>query len=271
MLGAIAALIVFAVVLASLGQALGARGRVQRVADLAAISGARAMRDGYPRLFEPPYLRPGVPNPRHLELASYLAEARAAALDGARRNGLAGAAVRVTFPDGASVAPSRVAVDIRDQATLRVPGGDRRGRNRVRVRAHAEAGLRPTGSAFAITGGDGEYKGPFAYRQGKPMRPDTALAFDRMERAAATAGIHLIVVSAFRSNAEQAALFARNPDPRMVAPPGRSLHRLGTELDLGPPSAYGWLAANSERFGFIRRYSWEPWHFGYGRNPGSRS
>jgi hypothetical protein len=271
MLGAIAALIVFAVVLGSLGQALGARGRVQRVADLAAISGARAMRDAYPRLFEPPYLRLGVPNPRHLELAAYLAEARAAALDAARRNGLAGPTVRVTFPDRASVAPSRVAVEVRDQAALRVPGTDRRPANRVRVRGHAEAGLKPTGSGFAITGGDGEYKGPFAYRQGKPMRPDTALAFDRMERAAAGAGIHLIIVSAFRSNAEQAALFARNPDPRMVAPPGRSLHRLGTELDLGPPSAYAWLAANCERFGFIRRYSWEPWHFGYGRNPGSAS
>jgi hypothetical protein len=56
-----------------------------------------------------------------------------------------------------------------------------------------------------------------------------------------------------------------------VAPPGHSLHRLGTELDLGPPSAYGWLAANSRRFGFIKRYSWEPWHFGYVHNAGTAS
>src|SRR3954463_344157 len=103
------------------------------------------------------------------------------------------------------------------------------------------------------------------------MRPDGALAFDRMARAASAAGIHLIVVSGFRSDAEQAVLFARHPDPRWVAPPGKSLHRLGTELDLGPSSAYGWLAANAGRFGFIKRYAWEPWHFGYGRNPGSRS
>jgi soluble lytic murein transglycosylase-like protein len=48
-----------------------------------------------------------------------------------------------------------------------------------------------------------------------------------------------------------------------VAPPGTSLHRCATELDLGPPSAYGWLAANADRFGFLRRYSWEPWHYGY--------
>jgi soluble lytic murein transglycosylase-like protein len=44
---------------------------------------------------------------------------------------------------------------------------------------------------------------------------------------------------------------------------------MGTELDLGPPAAYGWLAANSMRFGFKKRYSWEPWHFGYVRDTGS--
>jgi hypothetical protein len=103
------------------------------------------------------------------------------------------------------------------------------------------------------------------------MRPDVARAFDRMERAAAADGVHLIVVSGFRSNAEQAALFARHPDPKWVAPPGRSLHRLGTELDLGPSSAYGWLAANATRFGFLQRYSWEPWHYGYTRSPGTAS
>jgi hypothetical protein len=99
------------------------------------------------------------------------------------------------------------------------------------------------------------------------MRPDVALAFDRMASAAAASGIRLIVTSGFRSNAEQAVLFARNPNPRWVAPPGKSLHRLGTELDLGPPGAYGWLAGNATRFGFLKRYSWEPWHFGYTRGP----
>ena len=78
---------------------------------------------------------------------------------------------------------------------------------------------------------------------GPPMRPDVARAFDRMERAARAAGVALLITSGFRSDAEQAVLYARHPDPRWVAPPGRSLHRLGTELDLGPPSAYGWLAA----------------------------
>ena len=70
------------------------------------------------------------------------------------------------------------------------------------------------------------------------MRPDVALAFDRMAAAARGDGISLIVNSGYRSDAEQAELYARHPDPKWVAPPGKSLHRLGTELDLGPPSAY---------------------------------
>jgi soluble lytic murein transglycosylase-like protein len=48
-----------------------------------------------------------------------------------------------------------------------------------------------------------------------------------------------------------------------VARPGQSLHRNGTELDLGPPAAYEWLARNASRFGFVKRYQWEDWHFGF--------
>jgi len=55
-----------AVVLFAFGNALGAKGRHQRAADLAAISAAQEMRDLYPRLFEPPVVEPGVPNPRRL-------------------------------------------------------------------------------------------------------------------------------------------------------------------------------------------------------------
>ena len=66
-----------------------------------------------------------------------------------------------------------------------------------------------------------------------------------MAAAARGAGLALTINSAFRSDAEQAELFAANPDPTWVAPPGQSLHRCGTELDLGPPAAYGWLAANA--------------------------
>ena len=268
LLGVMASVIAVALVLGAFGQALGARGRSQRIADLSAVGGAHAMRVAYPRLFEPPMLRPGVPNPRHLTRAEYLALARAAAVRAARRNGQVLAPVDVSFPGGTSFAPTRIAVVVRDRADVRVSQRERR---RIRVRARAEAELEPPTDDGLGPRGHGEYTGPLAYRQGKPMRPDVARAFDRMERAARGAGVRLIVVSGFRSNAEQARLFARRPDPRWVAPPGKSLHRLGTELDLGPPSAYGWLARNAPRFGFIKRYSWEPWHFGYTRSPGTAS
>ncbi len=102
------------------------------------------------------------------------------------------------------------------------------------------------------------------------MRPDVAEAFDRMAAAARRDGVSLTISSGFRSDAEQARLFAANPNPRMVARPGTSLHRNGTELDLGPPSAYGWLARRADDFGFVKRYSWEPWHYGYTHNVASR-
>ena len=152
----------------------------------------------------------------------------------------------------------RVRVTVRDAAESDAGGHH----HEAAIQARAEAELAPPAQLnLPLGGGDGEYQGPFAYRQGKPMRPDVALAFDRLDAAARNDGVALIIVSAFRSNAEQARLFAAHPDPKWVAPPGKSLHRLGTELDLGPSSAYGWLAANAHRFGFIKRYSWEPWHY----------
>jgi LAS superfamily LD-carboxypeptidase LdcB len=85
-----------------------------------------------------------------------------------------------------------------------------------------------------------------------------------MDAAAQIAGVDLVVVSGFRSDAEQAELFRRHPDPRWVAPPGRSRHRDATELDIsGANGAWSWLGANGGRFGFVQRYSWEPWHWGH--------
>jgi LAS superfamily LD-carboxypeptidase LdcB len=85
------------------------------------------------------------------------------------------------------------------------------------------------------------------------MRPDVAAAFDRLYAAARRDGGTLLVTSAYRSDAEHARLFAAHPDAHWVAPPGRSLHQYGTELDLGSPSAYGWLTRNAGRFHFIQR------------------
>jgi D-alanyl-D-alanine carboxypeptidase len=252
LLAVAAAVLLGAGVLVALGQALGARGGRQRAADLAAVSAASAMRTAYPRLFEPA-------DARHLTRGGYLALARRAAVRAARLNGVALRPGDVSFPRSGSFAPIRVAVVVRDRAAVRLPDGTR---PRIAVRARAVAELSPptSGGEAPLEASGGGYDGPLAYRQGKPMRPDVALAFDRMYRAARAAGVSLIVVSGYRSDREQARLFAQHPDPRWVAPPGKSLHRLGTELDLGPPAAYGWLRRNARRFGFIQRYSWEPWH-----------
>ena len=178
----------------------------------------------------------------------------------ARANGADAQAVR--FPDGGTFAPVRIRVAVREVVEVR-RNDERR---HVTVRVAAEAELAPGQAPISESGG---YGGPFAVRQGKRMRPDVAQAFDRMERAARADGVALIIASAYRSDAEQAVLFRAHPDPKWVAPPGTSLHRFATELDLGPPAAYAWLAANGHRFHFLQRYSHEPWHYGYTLNPRS--
>ncbi|HEU4704031.1 MAG TPA: transglycosylase SLT domain-containing protein [Conexibacter sp.] len=263
LVGAMCAALAAALLLGGVARGLGAKGRNQQAADLAALAGARAMQARYERLFAPAVVD-GAPNPYHLERTEYLAAARTRALATARLNGAQ--RVAVAFPDGAAFAPTRIRVTVRDPAVVEA-GGRRRS---TAVLAEAEAQLAP-GATSAFAAGPGEYDGPLAFRQGKPMRPDVALAFDRMAAAAARDGVALLVVSGFRSNAEQARLFAAHPDPRWVAPPGRSLHRLGTELDLGPRSAYGWLAAHAPSFHFVQRYAWEPWHWGLALNAGSTS
>jgi hypothetical protein len=66
MLAAGAVLVICALLLAAIGGAVTGAGRVQRAADLAALSAARSMRDDLPRLLAPPVLPGGAPNPAHL-------------------------------------------------------------------------------------------------------------------------------------------------------------------------------------------------------------
>jgi hypothetical protein len=265
-------LILATLALAAIGGAATGKGRVQRAADLAAMSAARSMRDDVSRLLAPATSPDGRPNPRHLSRAAYLDRAHLAAVDAARRNGVHPARLRVVFPDAASNPPLQArATVIAEVDPERLPGGERLG-ERAPIRVAASAAAEASAPAASWTGmpataEGGGYSGPLAYRDGEGMRPDVAAAYDRMGAEARRAGIDLVVVSGFRSDAEQAELFARHPDPRWVAPPGHSLHRCATELDLGPSSAYGWLDANAPHFGFLRRYSWEAWHFGFVAGP----
>ena len=97
-LGMVAVLLAGMLVLTAFGQALGGRSAAQRAADLSAMSAARSMQRDYPRLFLPPVLPNGAPNPRHMPLPVYLARARGAAAAGARRNGARVGLGDVTFP-----------------------------------------------------------------------------------------------------------------------------------------------------------------------------
>ncbi|HEY8002227.1 MAG TPA: transglycosylase SLT domain-containing protein [Solirubrobacterales bacterium] len=266
-LGGVLALFLATLLLAAFGGAVTGKSRTQRAADLAALSAARSMRDDFDRLFVPATRSDGSPNPGHLAKREYLERAAAAGAEAARRNGVGAGRLRIEFPDASSFAPLRARAEV--AAELDAPPG----LPNLPVAAHAEAEAVPTRPPAGATGGTpelaagGGYSGPLEYRQGEGMRPDVAAAFDRMAAAASADGLALLINDGFRSDAEQAVLWAENPDPRWVAPPGTSLHRCATELDLGPPSAYAWLAANAGRFGFLQRYPWEPWHYGFTEGP----
>ena len=103
--------------------------------------------------------------------------------------------------------------------------------------------------------------GPGVTRSYPGLSGDTdfvpALGWMLSALARATVG-NISVTSGYRSYAEQAALFAANPDPRMVAPPGRSNHGRGIAADIGPQRpSYG---GKERQFGLNFPMSWEPWH-----------
>jgi Transglycosylase SLT domain/D-alanyl-D-alanine carboxypeptidase len=229
----------------ALGRVQVAGAQAQAAADVAAISAGRELRD---RLGEMAAGDAGDAPAWRARLAAPATEAAGPA--GARLESL-------RLPGGWPPVAVEVVVSVAG------PSG-------TRVRAVARAGLAVSASAGAAPSSwasGGGYAGPLVHRDGKPMCPAVAAAFDLMDAAARADGVDLVVTSGFRSDAEQAVLFARHPDPRWVAPPGRSRHRDATELDLnmagGGGAAHAWLARNGARFGFAQRYSWEPWHWGY--------
>ena len=241
-----ALLVLGAVALFTLGRVQLAAAQAQTAADLAAISAGR-------------------------ELRAHLGDIAV--------NGPAGAArwrARLAAVSAAAARPAGARLE-----SLRIPDGawpptavevvvSHAGPRGSRVRAVARAGVvaAAAGAAGPATGWarGGGYSGPLVHRDGKPMCPVVGAAFDLMDAAAHAVGVDLVVTSGFRSDAEQAVLFARHPDPKWVAPPGRSRHRDATELDLNMGAggaAHAWLARYATRFGFTQRYSWEPWHYGY--------
>ena len=227
-----------------LGRAHAAKAQAQTAADLTAISAGRRLRELLPQM---------VAETGH-ERLDWRSRVRATADRIARGNGAQ--LVRLTWPDAHRWPPTTVQVTVATAG----PAG-------TRVLAGARAAIAPGAGDLPESvgaGGAGQYAGPLVYRDGKPMCPAVAVAFDRMDAAAHGAGVDLLVNSGFRSDAEQAVLFHRHPDPKWVARPGHSRHRYATELDIaGTSGAWMWLADHATQFGFVQRYGWEPWHYGY--------
>ena len=126
---------------------------------------------------------------------------------------------------------------------------------------------------------------------GRPVRlaPAAAAAWRRMREAAERDGVHLRLVSGFRSVTRQARIIRRKLAAggrigdilRFVAAPGCSEHQTGRALDLGSPAGadldenfartreYRWLCRRAGEFGFRLSYArrnphgigFEPWHW----------
>lgn len=132
------------------------------------------------------------------------------------------------------------------------------------------------------------------------LRQAAAESLERMQRDASLQGVNLVVISAFRSKAEQEELFftisrQRNQTPaeraKVSAPPGYSEHHTGYALDIGDgdnPStnlsetfaqtiAYEWLRNNAPSYGFELSFPkgnpqgvmYEPWHWRFVGNEDS--
>ncbi len=136
-----------------------------------------------------------------------------------------------------------------------------------------------------LTGLDGS--GLSVAKKGLNLRKPVMEALFRMDKAARSEGIVLVVSSTYRSYAYQTEVFARNVKEmgeseasRVSARPGQSQHQLGTAIDFGSidnsfakTKAGIWLEANASRFGFsqsyprglepVTGYLWESWHYRY--------
>jgi len=118
-----------------------------------------------------------------------------------------------------------------------------------------------SGSAYAIT---------VVKADGKPIEIATASMYARMQKAAASAGVSLRVVSGFRTMSEQKYLYncyltKSCNGGNLAARPGYSNHQSGHALDLNTsaPGVSNWLNNHADEYGFKRTVPSEPWHWEY--------
>ena len=223
------------------------KSRAQRAADLAALSAARSMRDDFDRLFVPAPLAGRLARTRPTSTRpSTSTRAAAAGAEAARpQRGRRGAAAdRVPRPRTRSrrcgCAPrSRAELDTpgRAAARCRSPRTPRRRRCRRGRRRRRRAARRWRPAAAT--------PGRSSTARARAMRPDVAAAFDRMAAAARADGVALLINDGFRSDAEQAVLWAAEPRPAL----GRAARHVAAPLRhrARPRPAGGLRLAGRER------------------------
>lgn len=100
---------------------------------------------------------------------------------------------------------------------------------------------------------------------GKLVERRTAHAFLTMRHKAAQSGVHIVVVSGFRTMKEQRHLYwlYKHGQGNLAAPPGYSNHQSGHALDLNTssPGVYSWLANHAHNYSFKRTVPSEAWHW----------
>lgn len=127
-------------------------------------------------------------------------------------------------------------------------------------------------TAIAYAGGKELGKITLIVVDGKPVERQTGLQFLAMQTAARVAGVKLVLVSGFRSWAEQVRLYGLYLAGRgnLAAKPGFSNHQSGIAVDIEVGGSftspvYRWLEANAARYGFVntgKSFSQpEPWHW----------
>jgi D-alanyl-D-alanine carboxypeptidase len=129
------------------------------------------------------------------------------------------------------------------------------------------------------------------------LRADAAIALEHMVAAANADGVHLALVSGYRSAAYQTTVYNNSvraygvaATDQGIARPGHSEHQTGLAADLGTSSGAcdvqacfadtpegQWLATHAAAYGFIIRYpdgqdahtgyEYEPWHVRYVGSP----
>ena len=131
--------------------------------------------------------------------------------------------------------------------------------------------------------------GPNLVGRMQQLTPTTADSWHRMQAAAAEDGVHLLIVSGYRSVAYQARLIRKKINAgqsvsdilAVNAAPGFSEHHTGCAVDIASPGsrplteefedsdAFRWLRNNAGAYGFSMSYPrnnaagfiYEPWHW----------